>query len=225
MAALIREPPRDTGRRTESACARRPTRSTSRRSRAHRGRRRAPPGRRLLERGSIEEIVEFLRREFAAATARKCPRALAERHRPARQARRALVVRVRPRPGSRTGARTGHAGTLDPFATGLMLSCPVGQLSWRHASWDSTSVTSRTSTSGATATGRPGGGDRRAARATVGGRAGGALEGLRGEIELPIPAASAVKSAASGRTGSRAAASRSRCRCGRSRVDTLDVIA
>ena len=102
----------------------------------------------------------------------------------------AVVAQIR----RMTGARTGHAGTLDPFATGLLLvlsgrttkiaPCLVG-LDKRYLT--DVDLTSRTST------GDPEGAvverleppdpaelDRR-------------LAGLRGEIELPIPAASAVK--------------------------------
>jgi tRNA pseudouridine55 synthase len=102
----------------------------------------------------------------------------------------ALVAELR----RRTGARTGHAGTLDPFATGLLLllsgratklaSCFVG-LDKRYLT--DVDLSARTST------GDPEGTiverldpperdelDRR-------------LAGLRGEVELPIPAASAVK--------------------------------
>src|SRR5213076_1577401 len=94
----------------------------------------------------------------------------------------------------RTGARTGHAGTLDPFATGLLLvlsgaatklaSCFVG-LDKRYLT--DVDLHARTTT------GDPEGEvverleppdaeelERRLAR-------------LRGEVELPIPAASAVK--------------------------------
>jgi len=93
-----------------------------------------------------------------------------------------------------TGARTGHAGTLDPFATGLLLvlsgratklaSCLVG-LDKRYVT--EIDLTGRTST------GDPEGEvvERHAppAKAELKER----LERLRGEIELPIPAASAVK--------------------------------
>jgi tRNA pseudouridine55 synthase len=102
----------------------------------------------------------------------------------------AIVAELR----RRTGARTGHAGTLDPFATGLLLvlsgratklaSCFVG-LDKRYVT--DVDLTART------ATGDPEGAvvarneppspaelERRLAR-------------LRGEVELPIPAASAVK--------------------------------
>ena len=93
-----------------------------------------------------------------------------------------------------TGARTGHAGTLDPFATGLLLvlsgratrlaSCLVG-LDKRYVT--EIDLTGRTST------GDPEGelAERHAppAEAELNER----LERLRGEIELPVPAASAVK--------------------------------
>jgi tRNA pseudouridine55 synthase len=93
-----------------------------------------------------------------------------------------------------TGARTGHAGTLDPFATGLLLMlsgratklapCLVG-LDKRYVT--EIDLTARTST------GDPEGDvvERHLppAEAELNAR----LERLRGEIELPIPAASAVK--------------------------------
>ena len=93
-----------------------------------------------------------------------------------------------------TGARTGHAGTLDPFATGLLLllsggatklaPCLVG-LDKRYVT--EIDLTCRTST------GDPEG-DVVARRAAPGeAELRRELERLRGEIELPIPAASAVK--------------------------------
>jgi tRNA pseudouridine55 synthase len=102
----------------------------------------------------------------------------------------ALVAELR----RKTGARTGHAGTLDPFATGLLLllsgratklaSCFVG-LDKRYVT--DVDLTARTST------GDPEGDvvDRHDApsAADLDRR----LAGLRGEVELPIPAASAVK--------------------------------
>ena len=93
-----------------------------------------------------------------------------------------------------TGARTGHAGTLDPFATGLLLllsgratklaPCLVG-LGKRYLT--EIDLSCRTST------GDPEGEviERHAPPAE--GELEGLLERLRGEIELPIPAASAVK--------------------------------
>jgi len=102
----------------------------------------------------------------------------------------AIVAELR----RRTGARTGHAGTLDPFATGLLLllsgratklaSCFVG-LDKRYVT--DVDLTSRTSTGDPEGTvveqREPPGRDELDKR----------LEGLRGEVELPIPAASAVK--------------------------------
>jgi tRNA pseudouridine55 synthase len=93
-----------------------------------------------------------------------------------------------------TGARTGHAGTLDPFATGLLLvlsgratriaSCLVG-LDKRYLT--DVDLTARTST-----------GDPEGARGEPLGPPSVAeleqrLARLRGEIDLPIPATSAVK--------------------------------
>ncbi len=102
----------------------------------------------------------------------------------------AVVAQIR----RMTGARTGHAGTLDPFATGLLLvlsgratklaTCLVG-LDKRYCT--EIDLTCRTST------GDPEGeiAERHAppSESQLGER----IERLRGEIELPIPAASAVK--------------------------------
>ena len=134
----------------------------------------------------------------------------------------AIVARLR----SRTGARMGHAGTLDPFASGLLLllsgratklaPCFVG-LDKRYLT--DVDLTART------ATGDPEGdvleqleppGEPELERR---------LAGLRGEIELPIPAASAVKIG-----GERAYKLHRRgvvveMPLRRSRVDALDVIA
>jgi tRNA pseudouridine55 synthase len=126
----------------------------------------------------------------------------------------------------RTGARTGHAGTLDPFATGLLLllsgratklaSCFVG-LDKRYL----TDVDLRARTS----TGDPEGeivaeGDAPSSAALEA-----ALEGLRGEVELPIPAASAVKIGGERayRLARRGVTVEMPLR--RSRIDALDVIA
>ena len=93
-----------------------------------------------------------------------------------------------------TGARTGHAGTLDPFATGLLLvlsgwatklqPCFVG-LDKRYLTDVDLSAT--------TSTGDPEGevvGEHEAPDADA---LTDLLAPLRGEVELPIPAASAVK--------------------------------
>ena len=102
----------------------------------------------------------------------------------------AVVAQIR----RMTGARTGHAGTLDPFATGLLLllsgrttklaPCLVG-LDKRYLT--EIDLSCRTST------GDPEGDV--VERHTAPGEdvLGERLERLRGEIELPIPAASAVK--------------------------------
>jgi tRNA pseudouridine55 synthase len=94
----------------------------------------------------------------------------------------------------RSGARTGHAGTLDPFATGLLLvlsgwttklqPCFVGLDKRYVAEVELTATTS---------TGDPEGEvlERHAAPSPT--ELEERLAGLRGEVELPIPAASAVK--------------------------------
>jgi len=93
-----------------------------------------------------------------------------------------------------TGARTGHAGTLDPFATGLLLllsgratkiaPCLVG-LDKRYLT--GVDLTARTST------GDPEGGVVEELEPPSEAELERRLAGLRGEIDLPIPATSAVK--------------------------------
>jgi tRNA pseudouridine55 synthase len=127
---------------------------------------------------------------------------------------------------ARTGARTGHAGTLDPFASGLLLV--LSGSTTRLAPWlvglDKRYVTEidlrhRTST-----------GDFEGEAITEGelpseGELLAALERLRGEVELPIPAASAVKVGGERayRLARRGVALEMPLR--RSRIDRLDVIA
>jgi tRNA pseudouridine55 synthase len=134
----------------------------------------------------------------------------------------AIVAEVR----RRTGARTGHAGTLDPFATGLLLvlsgratklaSCFVGLDKRYLTDVDLTALTSTGDPEGAVVERQePPSADELARR----------LEGLRGEVELPIPAASAVKIG-----GERAYRLHRRgveveMPLRRSRVDALEVIA
>jgi len=127
---------------------------------------------------------------------------------------------------TRTGARTGHAGTLDPFATGLLLllsgaatklaPCFVG-LDKRYVT--DVDLTTRTST------GDPEGKilERRAPPSRD--ELEQLLAGLRGEVELPIPAASAVKIGGERayKLARRGVAVEMPIR--RSRVDALDVIA
>jgi tRNA pseudouridine55 synthase len=94
----------------------------------------------------------------------------------------------------RTKAKTGHAGTLDPFATGLLLllSGRATKLAACFVGLDKRYVT-EIDLSARTATGDPEGDviERHEPLAGAGLKA--ALDRLRGEIELPVPAASAVK--------------------------------
>ena len=134
----------------------------------------------------------------------------------------AIVAEIR----RRTGARTGHAGTLDPFATGLLLvlsgtatklaSCFVGLDKRYVADVDLSGRTSTGDLEGETIAVSDPPDEVELTRR---------LELLRGEIELPIPAASAVKIG-----GERAYKLHRRgieveMPVRRSRVDALDVIA
>src|ERR671922_795107 len=102
----------------------------------------------------------------------------------------AIVAELR----RRTGARTGHAGTLDPFATGLLLllsgsatklaSCFVGLDKRYLAEID---LTARTST------GDPEGDVVEHAEPPTREALEQRIADLRGEVELPIPTSSAVK--------------------------------
>jgi tRNA pseudouridine55 synthase len=94
----------------------------------------------------------------------------------------------------RTGARTGHSGTLDPFATGLLvlLSGSATRLAPRFVGLDKRYVTDIDLTA-TTTTGDPEGEvvERHDASSEDELRA--RLDALRGEVELRVPAASAVK--------------------------------
>jgi tRNA pseudouridine55 synthase len=102
----------------------------------------------------------------------------------------AVVAQIR----RMTGARTGHAGTLDPFATGLLLllsgratkiaPCLVG-LDKRYLT--DVDLTARTST------GDPEGPVVEELEPPAEAELERRLAGLRGEVDLPIPATSAVK--------------------------------
>jgi tRNA pseudouridine55 synthase len=94
----------------------------------------------------------------------------------------------------RTGARTGHAGTLDPFATGLLvvLSGSATKLASSFVKLDKRYVTEVDLTS-TTSTGDPEGETVEAHEAPTREQLDERLAALRGEVELPIPAASAVK--------------------------------
>jgi tRNA pseudouridine55 synthase len=93
-----------------------------------------------------------------------------------------------------TGARTGHAGTLDPFATGLLLllSGAATRLAPCFVGLDKQYVTDVDLTS-TTSTGDPEGEQLETHDAPSPDGLEASLARLRGEVALPIPAASAVK--------------------------------
>jgi tRNA pseudouridine55 synthase len=109
---------------------------------------------------------------------------------PAGRSSFALVAELR----RRTGARTGHAGTLDPFATGLLvqLSGAATRLAPCFVGLDKRYVTDVDLTA-TTSTGDLEGERLRAHAPPSRDELEQALARLRGEVELPIPAASAVK--------------------------------
>jgi tRNA pseudouridine55 synthase len=94
----------------------------------------------------------------------------------------------------RTGARTGHAGTLDPFATGLLLV--LSGAATRLAPWlvglDKRYVT-EVDLGARTSTGDPEGEVIEETAPPGRDELEERLDGLRGEVELAVPAASAVK--------------------------------
>jgi tRNA pseudouridine55 synthase len=94
----------------------------------------------------------------------------------------------------RTGARAGHAGTLDPFATGLLLVL-LGRFTKeqnRFVGLDKRYLT-RIDLTARTTTGDPEGEVVEELEPPDPDELELRLERLRGEIELPVPAASAVK--------------------------------
>jgi tRNA pseudouridine55 synthase len=124
-----------------------------------------------------------------------------------------------------TGARTGHAGTLDPFATGLLvvLSGSATRLAQSFVKLDKRYLTEIDLTA-TTSTGDPEGEVVETHDAPTPEELEARLEALRGEIELPIPAASAVKIGGERayRLHRRGVAVEMPLR--RSRVDALDVV-
>lgn len=133
----------------------------------------------------------------------------------------AIVARVR----SRTGTKMGHAGTLDPFATGLLvlLSGRSTKLAGSFVGLDKRYLTDVDLTA-RTTTGDPEGEIVERLAAPEADELERRLAALRGEIELPIPTASAVKIG-----GERAYKLHRRgveveMPLRRSRVDALDVI-
>jgi len=102
----------------------------------------------------------------------------------------AVVAEIR----KKTGARTGHTGTLDPFASGLLLvlSGSATRLSPWLVGLDKRYVT-EVALGVRTSTGDPTGEVMEDGPPLGRNDLDDALEGLRGEVELTIPAASAVK--------------------------------
>ena len=94
----------------------------------------------------------------------------------------------------RTGARAGHAGTLDPFATGLLLVL-LGRFTKeqnRFVGLDKRYLTN-VDLSSRTSTGDPEGEVIEELEPPDAEELARRLDAVRGEIELPVPAASAVK--------------------------------
>jgi tRNA pseudouridine55 synthase len=93
-----------------------------------------------------------------------------------------------------TGARTGHTGTLDPFATGLLvlLSGAATRLAPCFVGLDKRYV-AEVDLSATTSTGDPEGEVVERHAPLAGQALLAALARLRGDVELPIPATSAVK--------------------------------
>src|SRR3954463_10515656 len=212
------------GRHGACRCARARTRSTSRRSRASRAAAAIarPPASRASGRSTRSQSSSD-----ASTSPRVVPRALepagvALVDKPAGPSSFKVIAELR----RGTGARTGHAGTLDPFATGLLivLSGWATKLQPCFVGLDKRYVTD-VDLSATTSTGDPEGDvlerhespepdelEDRGAR-------------LRGEVELPIPAASAVKIGGERayRLARRGVEVEMPLR--RTRVDALDVIA
>jgi tRNA pseudouridine55 synthase len=95
---------------------------------------------------------------------------------------------------NRTGARAGHAGTLDPFATGLLLVLlgAFTKQASRFVGLDKEYET-EVDLSGRTTTADPEGDLVEEQEPPPDGELRERIEALRGEVDLPIPAASAVK--------------------------------
>lgn len=134
----------------------------------------------------------------------------------------AIVAELR----RKTGARTGHAGTLDPFATGLLLllsgsatklaRCFVGLDKRYLTDIDLTARTSTGDLEGDVVEQQPAP-DQEELKVR--------LARLRGEVELPIPAVSAVKIGGERAYKLARRGIKVEMPIRRSRVDALDVIA
>jgi tRNA pseudouridine55 synthase len=95
---------------------------------------------------------------------------------------------------NRTGARAGHAGTLDPFATGLLLVL-LGAFTKQASRFVGLDKEYETEVDlwATTTTGDPEGDVVDEAEPPFEDELREQIEALRGEVDLPIPAASAVK--------------------------------
>src|SRR3954452_1141407 len=177
--------------RAASACARAPTSSTFPRSRV------SPVVAATVRRRASRARIPSRRSpsSSSASSSRVPPRGrnpsgLILVDKPGGPSSFAIVAGVR----MRTGARTGHAGTLDPFATGLLLllSGAATKLASCFVGLDKRYVTD-VDLSARTSTGDPEGEMLDSREPPAQDELEGRLEGLRGEVELPVPAASAVK--------------------------------
>src|SRR3954454_22680749 len=180
------------GRRGACRCGRAPTRSTSRRSRASRAAAAIarPPASRASGRSTRSQTSS------AASTSRRLvPRALEPAgvvlvDKPAGPSSFKVIAELR----RRTRARTGHAGTLDPFATGLLvvLSGWATKLQPCFVGLDKRYLTEIDLTA-TTTTGDPEGAILERHEPPAASALEARLDTLRGDVALPIPAASAVK--------------------------------
>jgi tRNA pseudouridine55 synthase len=127
---------------------------------------------------------------------------------------------------ARTRAKTGHAGTLDPFATGLLLllSGRATIMAWCFVGLPKRYLTD-VDLSGRTTTGDPEGERLDRHEPPTDAELESALAGLRGDVELPIPAASAVKIGGERAYRLHRQGIAVEMPLRRSRVDALDVIA
>ncbi|TML85106.1 MAG: tRNA pseudouridine(55) synthase TruB [Actinobacteria bacterium] len=201
--------------------------STSRRSRASRaaagtGRLPAFRARRRSRRSPPSSGANSRPRRWRMPPRALSPAGIVLVDKPAGPSSFALVAELR----SRTGARTGHAGTLDPFATGLLvlLSGAATKLAPCFVGLDKRYVTEVDLTA-RTSTGDPEGEVLEERRPPQRDELERRLAGLRGNVELPIPAASAVKIGGERayKLARRGVAVEMPLRS--SRVDALDVIA
>src|SRR6476661_11201569 len=163
-------------------------RSPARRAAAATARRQASRPKRRSTRSSTSCAASTRRRRMPPRALRPVGVALVDK--PAGPSSFALVAALR----RRTRARTGHAGTLDPFATGLLLllSGAATRLAPCFVGLDKRYVTDIDLRS-TTATGDPEGETLEEHEPPSAVQLDDALAALRGEVELPIPAASAVK--------------------------------